>query len=399
MRAIPVSVFVTPHGFGHAARCCAVMEEAFALEPRVEFHVFTTVPEWFFRDSLTGPFHYHESPVDPGLSQPSALRMDLAGTSTAMKEFLSAVGWKAEAMAQVIHDLGCAAVLSDISPLGILAGKAARVPTLLLESFTWDQVLRRLDDEEGELVSLSNGLAEIYGRADVRLRAEPFVPDAEEPDGGGPDAARSDAGGTDARGPEGLIPGVEKETETRIVELPPVARRPRTAPETTRQALGVSPDRPLVLLTMGGMGGDLPFLGSLSDRPDVYFVAPGAGDWVFESNALLLPPRSGYFHPDLVAAADAVVGKLGYSTLAEVTQSGTAYGFVARPDFAETPTLSAWILERKQGLSLEGKEFRSGAWLSRLDDLLALKKAPPPPAVTGGGRRAAEVLLDAARPG
>ena len=47
-----LAYFVSPHGFGHAARACAVMQAMRAVWPRVVFEVFTLVPEWFFAESL-----------------------------------------------------------------------------------------------------------------------------------------------------------------------------------------------------------------------------------------------------------------------------------------------------------------------------------------------------------
>ena len=63
----------------------------------------------------------------------------------------------------------------------------------------------------------------------------------------------------------------------------------------------------------------------------------------------LLSSRSGIFHPDIVAASDGVVGKIGYSTLAEVYAAGVPYGFVPRPRFRESDVLSAFVQEQMSG--------------------------------------------------
>ena len=61
-------------------------------------------------------------------------------------------------------------------------------------------------------------------------------------------------------------------------------------------------------------------------------------------NVWLLPHRSGFFHPDLVQAADAVVGKIGYSTLAETCRARIPYGFVPRAGFRESAVLGRWLI-------------------------------------------------------
>ena len=55
-----IAYFITPHGFGHAARASAVMNAVSDIAPSVSFDIFTTVPKWFFEDSSADRFVYHE---------------------------------------------------------------------------------------------------------------------------------------------------------------------------------------------------------------------------------------------------------------------------------------------------------------------------------------------------
>ena len=54
-----IAYFISPHGYGHAARASAVMDAIHDISPSLRFEIFTTVPQWFFEQSLTGPFAYH----------------------------------------------------------------------------------------------------------------------------------------------------------------------------------------------------------------------------------------------------------------------------------------------------------------------------------------------------
>ena len=72
-----IACFVSPHGFGHAARACAVIEALSRSRPAFRFHIFTTVPRWFFAESLSGCFEYHLCCTDIGLVQVSPLEEDL----------------------------------------------------------------------------------------------------------------------------------------------------------------------------------------------------------------------------------------------------------------------------------------------------------------------------------
>ena len=47
-----IAFFVTPHGFGHASRTCAVMAALRERNSTLGFEIYTTVPEWFFKASI-----------------------------------------------------------------------------------------------------------------------------------------------------------------------------------------------------------------------------------------------------------------------------------------------------------------------------------------------------------
>ena len=108
-------------------------------------------------------------------------------------------------------------------------------------------------------------------------------------------------------------------------------------------------------------------------------------------NVLLLPHHSSFYHPDLVTAADAVVGKIGYSTLAETCRAGIPYGFVPRAGFRESAVLARWLRGRGRGLRIDPAAFASGAWVRRVPELLAIGRARG--RFTDGAREAASLIL------
>src|SRR5262244_3295844 len=64
-----IAYFVTPHGFGHAARAAAVMVALQEIDPTIQFDIFTQVPHWFFQDSLVRDVHYYNVCTDIGVVQ------------------------------------------------------------------------------------------------------------------------------------------------------------------------------------------------------------------------------------------------------------------------------------------------------------------------------------------
>jgi hypothetical protein len=351
-----LACFVTPHGFGHAARACAVLD---ALGRRLPLRVelFTTVPEWFFRDSLVVPFTYHSVRTDVGLAQRDALTEDLEATAGALAELLPFAPGLLDSLAAMVRGSGCAAVLCDIAPLGIAVAQAAGLPAALVENFTWDWIYAAYEAAAPALLAHGKQLAGWFGRADLHLQATP--------------ACQPLAG---------------------AVTVAPIARRARQDAQEVRAALGLRPDERAVLVTMGGIAWDF---GRLAPRlpPGVVLLVPGgvAGGEQRLPGAVLMPFRSRFHHPDLVAASDAVVGKIGYSTFAEAWSAGVPYGFIPRQRFPESPILGGFVTHHGAGLPVPADAVSGGQW-EWLDALLAM---PRRPAATDRGDEQAAAVLEA----
>ncbi len=379
-----IAYFITPHGFGHAARAIAVMDALQTQNPALRCEIFTTVPAWFFRQTLRQPFGYHELLTDIGLVQTTALIEDAAATVERLAHFapfpvapraeplglsrsaepssrasrLSSTKSQAEGrsrrslgtkprdeaslsrLADQLHDLGCTLVLCDISPLGLSVARAAGLPSILIENFTWDWIYAGYAAAEPRLLPYIDLFAQLFAQADHHIQIQPVCQ---------PCAAD--------------------------LTVPPVSREPRTPAATIRQQLGVSPEAAVVIITMGGVAWDYTFLHRLHELRPIQFIIPGVGEtMVRNENILLLPTQSPFYHPDLVNAADALIGKLGYSTLAETYHAGIPYGYVTRPHFRESETFATFADRSMPGFAIDGAAFAEGAWIPRIPDLLSLPR-------------------------
>ena len=88
----------------------------------------------------------------------------------------------------------------------------------------------------------------------------------------------------------------------------------------------------------------------------------------------LIPHQSDFFHPDLTNAADAIIGKTGYSTIAEVYHAGIPFGYIPCPNNPESALLAAFVENRMDGSEISEMEFHDGSWLSQLKGLLDLPR-------------------------
>ncbi len=73
-------------------------------------------------------------------------------------------------------------------------------------------------------------------------------------------------------------------------------------------------------------------------------------------------------------AADVVIGKAGYSTVAEAYHAGIPFGFVSRQKFREAATMAHFIKRDMHGVEISADEFQNGNWLHGLDELLAMPR-------------------------
>ena len=346
---VSIAYFVSPHGFGHAARESAVINAIYEKWPYVHVDLFTTIPEWFFKDSLCADFCYREFAADIGTVQQSPLEVDLEATLALLDETFPLADRDLTAIAAKLEHLGSRLVISDISPWGIAAAQKAGIPSILIENFTWDWIYDAYVAQAPQLQAHIRYLEDIFNTVDLRIQAIPCC---------------SHFSGA-------------------CLETPPISRKPISCREDIRARLGLGETDKMVLITMGGIPETHRFISELSRfGKDMHFVVPGGypelpPEGEKNGNVTRLPHRSAYYHPDLVNAADAVVGKVGYSTLAEVCQAGVPFGYVLRPNFRESAVLESFIRKEMSGLPISQSVFESGSWLSALPELLSLPEIPP----------------------
>jgi UDP:flavonoid glycosyltransferase YjiC (YdhE family) len=349
-----LTLVVTPHGFGHAARAAAVAAELARRRDDLELEIRSAVPRWFFESSLEAPFRHLDERWDVGLVQRGPLEEDLPATLAALERL-----WTGDAVERAAARLAGARpdlVVTDAAPLAVAAARRAGLPVVLVESFTWDWIYQGYLDVEPGFASWIERLAPIADEADLRLRPEP---------------ACGDAAGD--------------------LRLPPIARAPTRRREEIRARLRIAPERALALVSMGGVEGGHGSLERCRELVDVDFVVPGGAALERRvDNVVLLPHRTPVAHSDLVAAADVVIGKLGYSTVAEGFAAGTRFAYLPRPAFRESAVLARFVRERLPSVELDAAAFADGRWIEALPALLARPR--PEPGDASGAEPAAEAI-------
>ena len=338
-----------------------------AARPEVGVTLWTSVPRWFFEESLGFAFDYREIACDVGLVQKNAVEEDLLATLDRLEAFWAEAGGKSfqkSKQAEALLESGADAVLCDISPLGLLLAREAGLPSILLENFTWDWIYEGLIPFEPRFAPWIGRLRGHFALAGLRLQATPVCSPA-----------------------------------AKAITVPPIARRPRSTPAAVRERLGIGPASAMVLVSFGGVEGVLADPRSWRIPEGVEIVVPGGAEHEERLGRLvLLPHHTPLFHPDLVAAADLVAGKLGYSTVAEVVAAGGRFLHLSRPGFRENAVLEKFVHGRLPATEITIDALRSGSWLESARALLAVPRGAGG-AADGAGRAAAAIasVLDGTR--
>jgi HAMP domain-containing protein len=228
----------------------------------------------------------------------------------------------------------------------------AGLPSLLVENFTWPWLYEPLVDRAPRLARHVEVLEGWTRRVTARVQTEPLCRRVPEAD----------------------------------AVVPPIGRRARRPEARVREGLDVGRESPLVVLTMGGVSEPLPFLERLKTLPEVHFLVTGVDGSRREGNLHLFDSGRRIYLPDLIRAADAVVAKLGYSTVAEVWNEGGPLAFVTREDFRETGPVRRWVEGNLRGFEIAGRDFATGDWIGRVPELLEMAGARRAAGGTGRGR-------------
>lgn len=335
-----IGFFVTSHGFGHAARVCAVIEKL-SKNPNFKFYLFTQVPKWFFENSLISEFEYFDVKTDVGLIQFDPFNEDPLSTLQELDRYYP---FKSDLIQQVetlLKIKNISLIVSDISPLGIFLADKLRINSILIENFTWDWIYSFYTQQFPKFKKYIKFLSSIYKTATIHISCKPFC---------------------------------EFHTNSFIVN--PVFREVRDHKKSIRHKLGCIGNEKLILISMGGIPIEKISPTIPSGLDGYKFIIPinKIYQGQFTDQFIYLPHNHGFYHPDLVNSSDLVVGKVGYSTLAEVYSLQKPFIYIGRKSFPESSILEKFIQENMVSCVSKYEEFFTQDWFERIDDLLSREK-------------------------
>jgi len=361
---ITILYYVSSHGYGHAVRSAQVIKELVKTEG-VRVVVRTLAPQWLFPHTPDGSIIIEKADVDSGLVQADSMTVDISLSLESFEARIDSFGRSVALETEPIRRWKPSVIVSDIAPLGVEAGFAASIPTVVVANFLWDWILMDYAKTTPQFGPVAMRLRETYSKASSILKTK-------------------------------LSGGFE--VYSNIEEIPLIARKIRKTRNEARFNLGLS-DGPkesdfMALVSMGGLGLDR-FYRNLDKRVSkCLLMIPGRQSNRTGPIARFDRRKTDYL--DLLAACDAVIGKMGYGLCSELIANKRPLLYTLRNDFIEFKVLKRETVKYIGVVEVPEEDFFDGSLDVYID---ALKKAVHPslsiPA--NGAEVAAEKILSMAK--
>jgi hypothetical protein len=355
---------ISSHGFGHAAQVIPVLNELGRRVSGLTAILRTRVPARFFEANLQIAWEVSEAEQDVGCVQHGPLRIDVAATWAEHRRFHEQWEDKVAAEVHAIRSGKPALVLADISYFAIEAAARSEVSAVGLCNLSWDGILKvffKLGRQEQ--VDVIRRIQESYRLADLMIR---------------------------------IAPGIPMEAFRTIVDVGPVTELATPDPSLLRAVVGADSHERVVLVAFGGIALDgLPF-DRLARMNGYRFVV--SGPVPDESERIRSSASIPMAFGPLLASADLIVTKPGYSTVVTAVAYRKPVVYVRRYNFADEAVLVDYLHRYGRAVELSAGDFASGRWedaLREAGDRFAtrgtdFKSVPPAPT---GATEAAYLLM------
>ncbi len=358
-----IAICITGHGFGHAVRVLQVAKRLLEVEPSLTFTVITPVAEWFLRDVMPTPFRLIPTRIDIGTVQSDAIEADPLVT---LKQYSDFVQNREVLFQKLTNDLGESPidlVLVDLPPLGCELGAWLGVPTVAIGNFSWDWIYGEYTQTYPEYEWIVDEIRTQYSTTDLLLEL-PYAGDLS------------------------AFPNRE--------EIPWICRRPHIDPEDVRKKLKIPPNKPIALVSFGGIGMKLKLPeGSLSDNIEFIVTAPlngmiGKGRVIDNAQLAAL----GLTFTDVLGASSVVVSKPGYGIVSECIAAKVPMLYAGRQHFREYDLLVAGMKRHIRCELLSAEMLSSGNWQTAFESLFSHRTlaSDPDPDIEGDTIAAEEIF-------
>ncbi|XP_017645683.1 L-arabinokinase-like [Gossypium arboreum] len=352
--------YVTGHGFGHATRVVEVVRNLIAAGHDV--HVVTGAPDFVYTSEIQSPrLFLRKLVLDCGAVQADALTVDRLASlqkysETAVRPRDSILATEVEWLHSIKADL----VVSDVVPVACRTAAEAGIRSVCVTNFSWDFIYAEYVMAAGyHHRSIVWQIAEDYSHCEFLIRLPGYCP----------------------------MPAFRD-----VIDVPLVVRRLHKSRKEVRKELGIGEDVKLVILNFGGQPAGWKLKEDYLPSGWLCLVCGASDTQELPPNFLKLPKDA--YTPDLIAASDCMLGKIGYGTVSEALAYKLPFVFVRRDYFNEEPFLRNMLEFYQSGVEMIRRDLLTGHWKPYLERAISLK--PCYEGGINGGEVAAHILQETA---
>lgn len=331
--------FITGHGYGHGVRSSTIINQ---LPADKEIYILTTLPQKFFFEELTRPFHYLSREIDCGCVQHNTVEIDILATLEKYAQLNQKRTVLITEIAGLLRQLKIDLVIGDIPPLAFPIARQAGLPSLAITNLTWADIYEPYVELYPYFSYLLEQIREDYAQTDQAFW---------------------------------LWPCLESQVFQRAESVGLLFREGHSCRELLAGRFGLNPDKKWCLVYIGNYGLEGIAWKRLEQFTDYEFF----GLYPLQNapkNYHLIIKDTSYHYADLTASADVVLGKLGYGLLSECLGLGKPVLFVSRENFREYDALKQPLSEREQGVEISPQQLQMLDIYSALEQLVAKAYKP-----------------------
>ncbi|XP_061362544.1 L-arabinokinase-like [Gastrolobium bilobum] len=352
--------YITGHGFGHATRVTEVVRHL--IYAGHDVHVVTGAPDFVFTSEIQSPrLFIRKVLLDCGAVQADALTVDRLASLEKYSE--TAVKPRARILAQEtewLNSIKADLVVSDVVPVACRAAADAGIRSVCVTNFSWDFIYAEYVMAAGlHHRSIVWQIAEDYSHCEFLIRLPGYCP----------------------------MPAFRD-----VIDVPLVVRRLHKSAKEVRKELGVADDVKLVILNFGGQPSGWKLKEDFLPSGWLCLVCGASDNQDLPPNFKKLAKDA--YTPDIIAASDCMLGKIGYGTVSEALAYKVPFVFVRRDYFNEEPFLRNMLEFYQGGVEMIRRDLLTGHWRPYLERAISLK--PCYEAGINGGEVAAHILQETA---
>ncbi|XP_030943854.1 L-arabinokinase-like isoform X3 [Quercus lobata] len=338
-RHLVFAYYVSGHGFGHATRVVEVVRHL--IRAGHDVHMVTGAPDFVFTSEIQSPrLLFRKVVLDCGAVQADALTVDPIASLEKYSQM--SVLPRASVLAtevQWLNSIKADLVISDVVPIACRAAADAGIRSVCVTNFSWDFIYAEYVMVAGSHYrSVLQQIAEDYSHSEFVIRLPGYSP----------------------------MPAFRG-----VIDVPLVVRRLHKSREEVRKDLGVLDDVKLVIFNFGGQPAGWKLKEEYLPAGWLCLVCGASDNQELPPNFIKL--AKDVYTPDLIAASDCMLGKIGYGTVSEAMAYKLPFIFIRRDYFNEEPYLREMLEYYQGGVEMARRDMLSGCWIPYLERAVNLK--------------------------